>query len=169
MRQILISREYVNPTDFPEGEEDPGYISALEHADNALHERGELVYALFNSMGRTEQALLDLMEDHSDDTTEGGYYSNITKIHYQSPFIQTMRVVPELEDWFFTEGRTTGDSESIYTEAFGYHLVYFTGEGDIFFELIADDRLRTRDHNEWLENLTTGTPRKTAAFILVHL
>jgi len=168
-RQILISREQIDPMDFPGGTEDPDYKTALEHADLELSERAELVYTLFNAMGRNEQALLDLIDEHSDDNSEGGLYTNISKVPYQSAYIQTMRVVIEIEDWLFNESRQIGDSELILTEAFGYHLVFFTGEGDIFSGLMAEDRMRTRDHNEWVEGLPRSTPVKTAAFILVHV
>jgi len=169
MRQILISRENVDPFDFPEGENDPDYHAALDQAETILHERADFINALFSAMGATEEALLGLMEDHSDDNTPGGYYSFITKIPYQSSHVQTMRVVPEIEDWLFAEDRSIGDTEMIYTAAFGFHLIYFTGWGEMFFELIAEDRMRTRDHSEWINGLTHGVPVKHAAFILVHI
>jgi len=169
MRQILISREQVDPFDFPGEEHDPDFHAALEQAETILHERADFVNGMFVAMGSTEDALLGLMEEHSDDSTPGGYYSLITRIPYQSTHIQTLRLVPEIEDWLFEDGRSIGDTELIYTPAFGYHLVYFTGWGDLFFEIIAEDRLRTRDHSEWANGLTHGVPVKNAAFILVHL
>jgi len=169
MRQILFARDRINPADFPEGEHDPGYQVALELAEREVQERAEYVYALFTAMGENENALLELMEEHSDDDTEGGYYSNITMIPYQSQYIMAMRVVPEIETWLFDEERAIGDSALIYTADFGYHLIYFTGFGEIFSELIADDRMRTRDHTAWLDSFTHGVPVKHAAFILVHI
>jgi hypothetical protein len=169
MRQILISREHVDPLNFPEGENDPDYHTALEQAEAILQERAEFINTMFDAIGATENALLGLMEEHSDDNTPGGYYSHITKIPYQSNHIQTMRVVSEIEDWLFADDRSVGDTELIYTEAFGYHLIYFTGWGEVFFELMADDRMRTRDHAEWINGFTHGSPVKHAAFILVHM
>ena len=169
MRQILISREHVDPFDFPEGEDDPVYHAALEQAEAIIHERADFLSTMFSAMGSTEEALLGLMEDHSDDTTPGGYYSLITKIPYQSAHIQTMRVVSEIEDWLFADDRSIGDTEMIYTAAFGFHLIYFTGWGEMFFELMAEDRMRTRDHGEWINGLMHGEPVKHAAFILVHI
>jgi len=168
MRQLLLLRQTINPDDFLDGTDDPEYISALEIAENELHDLAQEVYALFNSAGRTEQALMDLMDEYSDDFTEGGYYSDIAKITYQGADFQTMRVVPELENWLFNPARTIGDSELIYTADFGYHLTYFMGEGEIFFEMIARDRLRSAAHSEWLEELHRATPVRHAAFILVH-
>ena len=169
MRQILMSRAVINPEDYPLGIIDPDYLEALELAEQELHERAESVNSLFLAGGSTEETLIGLMPEHSDDTTPGGEYSNITKYPYQSSFISAMKVVPEIEDWLFDESRKAGDSGLIYTEAYGYHLLYFTGFGKPFFELMADDRLRTRDHGEWLENLTKGEPVKHAAFFLVTM
>jgi len=169
MRQILISREFIDPEDFPEGENDPGYLAALEQADLDARERAESVHSLFVTAGESEDALIDLMAEHSDDTTFGGYYTDITKFPYQSQHFQTMKVVPEIEEWLFDENRVVGDSELVYTSAFGYHLLYFMGLGDPFFELIAEDRMRTRDHTEWIDGLPLGEPVRHFAFILVTM
>ena len=169
MRQILILRESIYPDDFPLGEDDPGYIAAFNAADDEAKQRAEQVLSLFTVAGSTEDALIALMPDHSDDNTEGGFYSDISKFPYQSSYIAAMKVVEEIEDWLFYENRQIGDSELVRTEDFGYHLLYFTGPGDVFFELMAKDRMRTRDHTEWLENLETAQPIRRAAFILVHI
>jgi hypothetical protein len=158
MRQLLLSRQSINPDDFLNGIDDPEYITAARNAETELHELAQEVYALFNSAGRTEQALLDLMEEYSDDFTEGGYYSDIAKLTYQGVDFQAMRVVSEIENWLFDANRVVGDSELIYTADFGYHLTYFMGEGDIFFEMIARDRLQSERHSEWLGGLHRATP-----------
>jgi hypothetical protein len=168
MRQLLLMREAIDPDDFVVGIYDPEYIAALENAENELHIRAQEVYALFNSAGRTEQALLELMDEYSDDFTEGGYYSDIAKLTFQGVDFQTMRVVPELESWLFDTSRTVGDSELVYTEDFGYHLTYFMGEGDVFFEMISLDRLKSARHSEWIDGLQRAAPVRHASFILVH-
>jgi len=169
MRQILMLRDDVNSEDFAEGIFDPGYIEAVEQAERDLHARAEQVNALFTATGETEDALIGLMSDHSDDTTPGGEYTNIAKHSYQSSHLSVMKVVPEIEDWLFAENRAVSDTELVYTEAYGYHLLYFTGFGELLFELMADDRMRTRDHSEWSQSLVPGVPVKRTAFILVHM
>ena len=169
MRQILIKREPVNPEMFPEGENDPEYIAALELSDAEANERAEHVLSLFIAAGKTEEALIGLMEEYQQDGSIDGEYLNITKYTYQSSHFRAMKVVPEIEEWLFDESRTVGDSALINSKDHGYHLVYFIGYGDLFFELIAEDKLRTRDHSEWLESLPEGTPVKHASFILVSV
>ena len=169
MRQLLILRESIDPEDFPDGEYDQDYLEALEQADTVARERADIVNALFIANGKTEAALIDLMAEHSDDTTEGGLYTDITKYPYQGSDFYSMKVVSELEDWLFDESRAVGDTELIYTSDFGYHLVYFTGFGDRFSELMTDDILRTADHDAWTESLPVGEPVKRGAFILVNV
>jgi hypothetical protein len=167
MRQLLLLRPTVDPDEFLEGIYDPGYITALENAEYDLHELAQEVYALFNSAGRTEAALRELIEEYSDEDT-GGYYSDIAKLSYQGVDFQAMRVVPEIENWLFDSARAAGDSELIYTADFGYHLTYFVGEGDIFFEMIALDRLRSDHHSEWLDGLHRAEPARHLTFFLVQ-
>ena len=167
MRQILIMRESISASDYTDGELDPDYIEAMELAAEDARVRAELADSLFTDAGRTEDALIELMEEHSDDTTVGGFYENISKLNYQGITFNAMRVVPELEEWLFADGRAVGDSLLIETEAYGYHLLYFTGFGNIFAREIADDRMREADSSAWLENLTYEEPILRNAFILV--
>jgi len=170
MRQILILRDSVSPADFAEGEDDPEYLEALENAQKDAMERAQKVDALFISEGKTEDALLGLMEEHSDDNTPGGFYEGISMFAYQGADFRAMRVVPELEEWLFEEGRIKGDSKLIETEAFGFHLMYFTGFGDkLFSHIIAEDRMRTTEHNEWLDSIIVGLPVKHIGFTLVNI
>jgi len=152
MRQILMSKQQIFAEDFEEGEFDPEYITAVEEADMVLEERANMVLDEFIAAGATESALLDLME-HSDDWTEGGLYTGIARFFYQSQTAMAMRVVPEIENWLFDPVRQQGDHELIYTEAFGYHLIYFMGHGERFRDFIATDRKRSSDHEEWREAL----------------
>ncbi|MCL2627514.1 MAG: hypothetical protein FWD44_02280 [Oscillospiraceae bacterium] len=168
MRQILILVETISPGEFTKGVDDPEYDQALLDAEADAQERAETVNALFISAGRTKEALLDLMEEHSDDNTEGGLYEGISRFQYQGATFRTMRVVPELEEWLFEAGRSAGDSKMIETEAFGFHLMYFEGFNKLFKHVIADDRMRTDAHDEWLESIEVGEPVRHLAFVLVH-
>ena len=169
MRQLLILRDTFDPEEYPDGEFDPEYLGALVQAEIDAKERADLVYALFIAGGETEAVLTDLITEHSDDTTEGGYYTQISKYPYQGTEFRSMKVVGEIEEWLFDETRVVGDSELIYTSEYGYHLIYFTGLGERFSELIADDKMRTADHDAWVESLPVGEPVKRGAFILVRI
>jgi len=170
-RQILLVPEDIDPEEFDEGFADPEFVQTLELAQEELTVRADLVYSLFIEAGSTEEALLSLMEAHTDDTTEGGFYENISKEPYNSMTISTMRVVDEIHEWLFDENREVGDFEMIYTE-FGYHLVYFTGLGDTFHNVIAEDvadrSMRASDYEEWLESLDAPEAIRRFAFFFVQ-
>jgi len=167
MRQILIMRENVFPDDFPEGENDPGFIAEMARVDGEARQRGLAALAALEAGGGSEAVLIELMEEHSDDTTPGGLYEDIARFPYESGTGRLMRIVPELEEWLFDESRQVGDFELIRTEAFGYHLMFFSGQGDNFRNFIAEDRMRTDDHRDWIEALPeVGEARRHWGFIL---
>jgi len=170
MRQILVMRENVYPDFYPEGEDDPEFLEAVEAADMEALERAQEILALFISGGATKDALIGLMEEYSDDDTDGGFYDNIAKLTYQSNDGRylSMRVVQEIEDWLFEEGRAVGDFELIRTEAFGYHLLFFMGSGERLNEIISGDRMRSTDFLEWKDGLPEQAVVKHWSFTLTQ-
>ena len=161
MRQILIMRQEVDMEEFADGEDDPAYIKAFEIMDSVASERAEEAKRLFIEGGATEDRLIELMADYPDDTTPGGYYENITKNQADN------KMVKEIEEWLFAPGRKVGDYALIRTEAYGYHLVYFTGYGERYCDHLATEKMRTRDYNTWNEGLEPVEAVKRWAFIFV--
>lgn len=160
MRQILMLREKIDPEDYEEGEEDPAYLEAIADADVDAAQRAEAAYEKFLSDGATEAALMSMMEEYSDDSTEGGFYSDISKNPNQN------KMVKEIEDWLFEDGRQYGDYAMIQTEDYGYHLVFFMGFGENCSEFLADDEMRDNDYSAWKESLPAVEATKHWAFIL---
>jgi len=169
MNQILISRENIDPMDFELGEEDPAYLEMVEFERQATSERAHNIYNLFTSGDTSSEALIALMDEHSDDTTPEGFYEDIALFSYNGTTFRSMRLVPEIEEWLFDDSRVLGDFELIETAAFGYHLVMFSGRGEYFSKLMAEDRMRVADHTEWHDNLVVGEPQRHRAFILVSM
>jgi len=171
MRQILIMRDWLNPEDYPLGEDDPDYIEAFENADRDVTERANEVYNLFVSGGSSEAKLLELIEDgKSDDTTEGGYYEGMARFsyEYQSRDGYAMRVVPEIEQWLFDGERQVGDSELVYTKDYGYHLIIYMEPGELFRDHISADRMRIKDFTDWTESLPEVEAVRKWAFLFTQ-
>jgi len=170
MRQIVVIPETVSPEDYPDGENDPGYILALNEARINAEARAQHLYELFEAAGSTEEAMLELIEEHSeDDTTEGILFDMISKFPYQGADFRVVKVVPEVEEWLFEEERKSVDSKLIESELQGFHIVYFVEYGKVFSHIIAEDRMRTAAHNDFLDSLTVGEPVKHIAFFLVSM
>jgi len=160
MRQILVQPEAVDSTEYDEGEEDPEYIIAVQLARAEAQARAETVWNLFLDGGATEDKLLELMEENSTDTTEGGFYENITKNMSDS------KMVPEIEDFLFAPDRKKGDHELIETEAYGYHIVFFMGYGERYCDYLATNNLREKDYQAWSDSLVSGTAVQQWAVML---
>jgi len=146
MRQILIMRENVRIDGF-DSEDDPLFQELIAQVERDASARAHEVFDLFVAGGRTEELLLELMDEHSDDPAPGGLYENISRVVTQN------KLVAEIEDWLFAPDRQAGDSELIRTEDFGYHLVFVTGFGENYRDFVSETRARQRDMNDWLRTL----------------
>ena len=133
MRQILIMRETETYDYFDMDELDSVYD--FDEADLAARERAEAMVSLFIEGGATEEILLELMDEYTEDSTEGGYYDLIS----QSP--ANRKLVEEIEAWLFAPERQVGDYELIRTEAYGYHFVFFMGHGERYCDYLAVEGL----------------------------
>lgn len=167
MRQIFVKRDAVDEEDYKDydvdfGDDDllsgldyenayffdeEGYDAALEAAEAAARERADEVLTVFLNGGATEDMLISMVEDYSDDYTEGGLYENIYKN------TTSITTEPEIEEWLFDPVRKAGDYELINTAKNGYYLVYFTGYGERYCDYLADVRMRDRDFNAWKDAL----------------
>lgn len=157
MRQILIMPEEVKESDFAiEGTDvdangnavDPvidtdAYEAAVDAAYEAAKADAEKAYGLFKDAGGTEDALISLMEEYSDDTTEGGLYEDIYK----------GQMVGAVNDWMFDSSRKVGDYEMVESDEYGWHILYFVGYGDSYKTKLTENKLRSADYTEWTEAL----------------
>ncbi|MGN0298376.1 MAG: peptidylprolyl isomerase [Lachnospiraceae bacterium] len=67
----------------------------------------------------TEDSFAELADEYSEDSPAGGLYENV----YEG------QMVEEFENWLFDDSRKVGDVDIVQT-SFGYHIMYFAGDGD---------------------------------------
>lgn len=148
VRHILISPEDVSEDDYDDTE---SYEVALDEARSAALEKAEEVYDEWMAGDATEESFGELADEYSDDTAEGGLYEQVYK--YQ--------MVPEFNDWCFDPVRQAGDTDIVYSEDYGYHIIYFIGEDMLYSDVLADGEMREADYSAWetekLENFVPGT------------
>jgi len=144
IRQILIEHEQSQSPDML-SDDDPSDADSGTAVPTARERAGQ-VYRLFVEGGSTEEALIGLIYEHSDDPAYGGLHKNITKL------INLNQMPAEVENWLFDSARQVGDYALIRSDV-GYHLVYFRGFGERARDFIAVSRIRERDHNAWLTDL----------------
>lgn len=135
VRHILIS---VSNTDA--NDED-----AAAAADTAAKEKAEQVYQEWKDGDKTEATFAELAEKYSEDpgsVSNGGLYSNVPENY----------MVAEFNDWIFDSNRKVGDSDIVKTQ-FGYHIMYFVGDGLKTWQVNVDNDLRQNDISEKYEEM----------------
>ena len=137
-------------------------ISAAEAAEDATDEEKaeaeeaiaaakteiEEIYAEWQAGEKTEESFASLAIDRSSDggsVTTGGMYDDFAQ--------GTM--VEEFDAWCFDPSREYGDTEIVKTE-YGYHLIYYVGEGEPSWKVQAREALQYAGYEEYY-NEFTGT------------
>ncbi len=120
-------------------------------SEDAAKAKAEEIYQQFLT-NPTEEAFAALAEEYTDDigsALNGGLYTSVTKGY----------MVDEFDEWIFDGSRKAGDSGIIQT-TYGYHIMYFVGEGDPAWKaaVIADMKSEkyTEDYNSFKENVTVS-------------
>jgi len=157
MRQIQVVGDMVDSSIYEEGEDDPEYLAAEQKAEADAEAKAADVLARFTGGGATEEKLLELMEEFSDDPTEGGLYENIMKGNMPM----------EMNDWLFDSDRKHGDYTLIKSD-YGHHLMFFMGFGEKSCDVIAESALREKAFEAWSEGLVEAEPVMRWAFNLTQ-
>lgn len=130
VRHVLIT---------PSDDSEEAKEAALKEAESCKEEWEEL--------GGTEEAFGEVAMQHSHDgsASVGGLYENV----YRG------QMVTEFEDWCFDSARKPGDVEIIET-SYGYHLMYFVGEAETYYDYAVDSSVRNERYIDFMESITEG-------------
>ena len=105
------------------------------------------VLAEFEQTDKSEAAFKELALKYNTDPgsyTSGGLYENVLKETY----------VEEFENWCFDESRNKGDYEIIKT-TYGYHIMYFLGDGLLSWQAQIKQELATAKLNKVYDTYAT--------------
>lgn len=124
-----------------------------------------------NAMASAEaQAILDeyLAGDQSEDSfaTLAGMYSEDSGSYSNGGLYESVamgEMVAEFEDWCFDASREAGDIGIVET-SYGYHIMYFSGLGDVYWKELVKLDLLTIDYNAWFETLMADYTPVTSDF-----
>lgn len=118
--------------------------SALEKAYEKAKEEADKILDEYNKGDKTAEAFGELAKKHTDDSNgdEGGLYENVSK----------GMMVEEFENWIYDEARKAGDVELVKAD-YGWHLMYYVGEGDISWKTVAEAGLQEEEYNDHLKDL----------------
>lgn len=108
--------------------------------------KAESLLASFKAGDATEDEFAALAtantHDHGSQST-GGLYENVNKGDMVEPF----------ENWIYDEARVAGDTGVVESE-YGYHVMYFVGDGVIAWSYEAEENMRTDAYNAAVEEFT---------------
>ena len=103
--------------------------------------------AEWKELGGSEENFAETAKKYSADgsAANGGLYENVFK----------GQMVTEFEDWCFDPARKAGDTEIIKTQ-FGYHIMYFSGVAEEYYDFIIGGTVRSERLNAYLDEITEG-------------
>ena len=120
-----------------------GYDATDTNQEKAASEKAKKkadeIIAEYNAGEKTLDAFKALGEKYTED-------SNVV---YEN--VQTGEMVAEFNDWLFDEARKEGDVEAVATD-YGWHIMYFIGEGDIVWHANAKAAVLEGKLNSWIED-----------------
>ena len=102
----------------------------------------------------TEESFAELADKNSDDKTAGGLYE---KVYHDA-------MVEEVNDWLFNPKRKAGDCEIVYSENYGYHIIYYVGENVPYWQVRVESTMRNNDYNDFYEKASENYPVTTSKF-----
>jgi hypothetical protein len=142
---VTVRHILIQPADDSAGanpEEDPEAAASARMAEALT--RAETVYAEWEAGEQTEDAFAALVGQYSQDTGSsgvGGLYENIYKGQMVEPF----------EAWCFDPARKPGDTGIVET-TYGYHIIYFSGTGDLRWKLKAKTQMESDAYQTLLDS-----------------
>lgn len=134
VRHILIMPESTTAED--------GTTTITEEAWAAAEAEAQRIYQLWLDGDATEESFALLAEEYTQDPgsqSTGGLYEDV----YPG------QMITEFNDWCFADGRQAGDHGVVRTESYGYHIMFFSGEGDyVYWRTMAESQLRSEKASE---------------------
>lgn len=103
-------------------------------------QKAEEVYDLWKSGERSKESFEELSNTYNDDAN--CFYEDVKRGD----------MVTEFEDWIYDPSRVEGDSEIVKT-TYGYHIMYFVGNGEEPWKEDAKTAILNEGMNEYTESL----------------
>ena len=129
VRHILIQPEASELS-----EDDEGYEDDVAAKDAEAQQKAQDILDEWEAGAATEDSFAELANEYSADggsNTNGGLYEQV----YQG------QMVTEFNDWCFDPARQPGDTGIIYNENTGYHIMYFVGLDQPYWEIQVTENL----------------------------
>ncbi len=111
--------------------------TATYGSDEAAKAKAEEILSSFNGGADAFAALANEYSEDTGSNENGGLYENVGK----------GEMVDEFDAWLYTDGRKTGDTGIVKSD-YGYHVMFFDGEGKIAWHVQADNALKNAQYSK---------------------
>ena len=152
VRHILIQPEASELS-----EDDEGYEDDVSAKDAEAAQKAQDILDEWKAGDATEDSFAALANEYSQDpgsNTTGGLYEQV----YQG------QMVTEFNDWCFDPARQTGDTGIIHNESTGYHVMYFVGYDQPYWEIQVSADLVNDAVDTFYEEKTEGYTAEQSSF-----
>ena len=152
VRHILIQPEASELS-----EDDEGYEDDVAAKDAEAAQKAQDILDEWKAGDATEDSFAALANEYSQDpgsNTTGGLYEQV----YQG------QMVTEFNDWCFDPARQTGDTGIIHNESTGYHVMYFVGYDQPYWEIQVSADLVNDAVDTFYEEKTEGYTAEQSSF-----
>ena len=135
-------------------ETDEGATEATEEQIADAKAKAEELLSQWEAGEATEDSFAALARENSSDTGSASTGGLITGITPTSSYVESFR------DWAVDSARKSGDT-GLVQSTYGWHIMYFVGDGDPTWKLTADNALRSADYEQWQNAATVGYTAST--------
>jgi parvulin-like peptidyl-prolyl isomerase len=106
---------------------------------------------------KTENGFLSLISQYSQASSSASSYNgSYTNARHGA-------ISNEFDQWLFDKERQAGDVAVLKSEQ-GYHVVYFSGHGDTYYNYKITEKMRSIDFNAWVNGILENTNIKITDF-----
>ena len=111
--------------------------SATYGSDEAAKAKAEELLAGFTGGADAFAALANEYSEDTGSNENGGLYENVGK----------GEMVESFDAWIYADGRKAGDTGIVKSD-YGYHVMFFVGEGEIAWHVQADNALKNAQYSK---------------------
>jgi len=147
VRHILIQPEAGELS-----EDDEGYEAEQAKLLADAKAKAEEILAEWKAGEATAVTFAELALEYSTDpgsSNSGGLYTHVAKGEMVEPF----------ENWCFDPSREVGDTGIVETP-YGYHIMYFNGENQPYWQLQIASPLKAEAYSAWLDGMVSSATVK---------
>lgn len=121
-----------------------GHILFTKSKHTDPEAKAKEILALYEAGEKTRDSFEAIAKENTEDSSV--FYDNV----YEG------QMVEEFEEWLFDETRKVGDTGIVKSD-YGYHVMYFVGDGVEKWYLNVQDAIFSEDYENWFNESVTST------------